>query len=145
MILEYKILFNKYGQGIILPEVLVSNFLEANKDEQKVFFDYLLFLISQSKPQHKDIEEAIESSSLRPTYTPCVLLKKGIDLNNLTRISKLPDNEKLKSFRLLLELFKIAYKRRYESEKNNVNKWWYWDLSDPLIEKKVYQMYFKTE
>ena len=37
MTLEYEILFNKYGQDIILPEVLISNFLEACEDEQKTF------------------------------------------------------------------------------------------------------------
>ncbi|MDC8028267.1 hypothetical protein NBY09_19235 [Elizabethkingia anophelis] len=46
MMLEYEILFNKYGQGIILPEVLVSNFLEANKDEQKVFLTIYYFLLA---------------------------------------------------------------------------------------------------
>ncbi|WP_411898093.1 DUF5958 family protein [Elizabethkingia occulta] len=143
MTLEYEILFNKYGQDIILPEVLISNFLEACEDEQKDFFNHLLLLIQQSKAENQDIEEAIKNSGLKSTYTPCVVLKKGIEMNNLTKISKLPNHEKLKSFRLLLELFKIAYKRRFELEKGNTYKWWYWDLSDPITEKKVYQKYFK--
>ena len=106
MTLEYEILFNKYGQDIILPEVLISNFLEACEDEQKDFFNHLLLLIQQSKAENQDIEEAIKNSGLKSTYTPCVVLKKGIEMNNLTKISKLPNHEKLKSFRLLLELLK---------------------------------------
>jgi len=46
----------------------------------------------------------------------------------------LPENELNKTFTLFLSLFKIAYQRRYQEEKNNPDKWWYWDLSD---EKKL--------
>ena len=73
MILEYEILFNKYGQGIILPEVLVSNFLEANKDEQKSFLTIYYFLLANQNLNIRILKKFIESSSLRPTYTPCVL------------------------------------------------------------------------
>lgn len=87
-------------------------------------------MIIQSKPQVKDIELAIEDSGLKPTYTPCVLLKKGIAKHNLQKIVNLPEEEYMKSFVLLLSLFKAGYKRRFNIEKDNPDKWWYWDLSD---------------
>lgn len=42
----------------------------------------------------------------------------------------LPENEMGKIFILFMGIFKIAYSRRFKEEMNNINKWWYWDLSD---------------
>ena len=44
------------------------------------------------------------------------------------------DYELEKVLILLLNLFKIGYNRRFQKEKNNPDKWWYWDLSD---DKKI--------
>ena len=121
----------------------METFLDSGEAVQTEFFEYLLFLIIQSKVFTQDIEEAIKNSNLKPTFTPCVLLKKGVEFNNLKKISNLEKKEKLKSFRLLLELFKITYKRRFEVERDDANKWWYWDLSDPRTEYLIYQKYSK--
>jgi len=141
MKVEQEIMLNKYGQGIITHESLVSSFIEMNTSEQDSFMNDFLFVIMQSKPLNEDIENAIVGSGLKPTFTPCTLLKKGVDNNNLKKIVQLPENEKLKSFRLLLELYKIAYQRRFEIEKNHPNKWWYWDLTNPDIENEIYNLY----
>lgn len=85
----------------------------------------------------EDIDPAITNSSLKLTFTPCVLLRKGIKEHNLLRLVDLPENELRKSFILLLNLFKIAYKRRFTAEMNNPNKWWYWDLSDEANLRKI--------
>lgn len=84
----------------------------------------------QLKPKEEDIEVAITNSGLKPTFTPCVLIRKGIANHNLLKLIELPENELQKSFVLLLNLFKVAYERRFELEKDNPGKWWYWDLSD---------------
>lgn len=141
MKIEQEIMLNKYGQAIIIHEPLVSSFIEMNTSEQSSFMNDFLFVIMQSKPSNEDIENAIRASGLKSTFTPCTLLKKGVDNNNLKKIIQLPENEKLKSFRLLLELYKIAYQRRFEIEKNHPNKWWYWDLTNPDIENKIYSLY----
>jgi len=129
MILEDEILINKFGQGLVDIESLlhrVGSFDSLQKDK---FFSDLLFLISQSRPSIADIEVAITASKLKPTFTPCVLLRKGVAYHNLKKIAELPQGELEKSFVLLLSLFKICYQRRFESEKNDPHKWWYWDLS----------------
>ena len=87
-------------------------------------------MILQSKVKVEDVEIAIESSKLKKTYTPCVLLKKGIKYVNFKRIIDLPENELNKALILFFTLFKIAYQRRFKEEKNTLSKWWYWDLSD---------------
>lgn len=84
----------------------------------------------QSKPKSEDIEPAIVNSGLKPTFTPCILLKKGVANHNLQKLENLPENELMKSFVLLLSLFRIPYMRRFIDEKENSGKWWYWDLSD---------------
>ncbi|MFT4070543.1 MAG: DUF5958 family protein [Dysgonamonadaceae bacterium] len=128
--IEQEVLINQYGQGIAHIDSLISLFSSIDKDLQKVFLMHLLTLIQQSKPRNEDIELAIQESKLRATYTPCVMLKKGVATHNLMQLINLPENEQQKTFILLLSLFKIAYQRRYQEEKNNTDKWWYWDLSD---------------
>ena len=130
MKIEHEILVNKYGQGLVGTELLLNLFGSFDMGSQKVFLSEILFLILQSKPKEEDIEPAIISSGLKSTYTPCVLLKKGVANHNLVKLINLPENELQKAFVLLLNLFRIAYKRRFAVEKNNPEKWWYWDLSD---------------
>ncbi len=130
MKLEDEILVNKYGQGLIAIEQLTNKFSLLNWTQKKLFLNDILYLIMQSKPKEADIELAINESGLKPTYTPCVLLRKGIANHHLIKIIELPEAELNKAFVLLLSLFKVAYKRRFDIERDNPDKWWYWDLSD---------------
>lgn len=131
MKIEHEILINQYGQGIVEIEPLMSIFKNLDNQSKRIFLNTLLYnFIVQSKPREEDIESVIKASKLKLSYTPCVLLKKGIFGYKLQKIINLPDNELEKTFILLLNLFKAAYKRRFEQEKNNPHKWWYWDLSD---------------
>jgi hypothetical protein len=144
MNLEHEILINKFGQSLIKISDLIEPFEKFNIESKKKFLIDILFLISQSRPKNSDIEVAIIESHLKSTYTPCVLIKKGVEDHNLKRLVDLPENELSKSFVLLLNLFKIAYKRRFFLEKNDLNKWWYWDLSDERnIEKIKRKFYYK--
>lgn len=129
MILQDEILINKFGQGLVDIESLLDRFRSFDSSQKDKFFNDLLFLISQSKPSTADIEVSITASKLKPTFTPCVLLRKGVAYHNLKKITELPEGELEKSFVLLLSLFKVSYQRRFESEKNDPHKWWYWDLS----------------
>ena len=137
MKLEYELLINKYGQGLIQAEDVWCVFEQLDYDEKKDFFVGILYLIMQSKPHDEDVEEAISSSQLKPTFTPCVLLTKGVSHHNLLRIIGLPEDEWRKILYLLLALFRIAYQRRFKAEFDNPDKWWYWDLSD---ENKILEM-----
>lgn len=141
--LQFKELFklNKYGQDLIERDCFFDTFVDFNSEEKNKYLRELVFLISQSKPQNKDIESAIVKSALKATFTPCVLLKKGVLTSNLLRIVDLPDSESVKVLFLLLELFNISYKRRFNEEKNNPDKWWYWDLSDEDNVLKVCNKY----
>jgi hypothetical protein len=131
MNIEEEILLNKYGQGLIGLSELTELLSQKNLSERKDFMGGLVDLIMQSKPINEDVKPAIALSGLKPTATPCVLLDaKGISMSTLQKIVSLPEMEVTKAFNLLMQVFKIAYSRRYEAEKGSPHKWWYWDLSD---------------
>lgn len=130
MELKNEILVNKYAQSVVEIEDLILIFNTFSHDDKKKYLYDLLFFILQSKAQNEDIETAIENSKLRRTYTPCVIIQKGVGTHNLKRLLNLPENELNKSLILLLSLFKTAYLKRFETEKIDVYKWWYWDLSN---------------
>ncbi len=137
MKIEQQILINKFGQKLIKELELLDMFNILKDVDKRMFLIELIELIIQSKPLISDIDLTIENSNLKPTFTPCVLLRKGIRRHKLERLSKLPISELNKSYLLLINLYQIAYSRRYEIEKNNPNKWWYWDLSDNANLEKI--------
>jgi hypothetical protein len=141
MKIKDEILVNQYGQSLVEIEEMKNIFNSFNSEEKKIFLNDLLFLILQSKPKEDDIEPSIENSKLKKTYTSCIIMAKGVEKHNLLKILNLPESEINKSFVLFLSLFKIAYKRRFEIEKNNVHKWWYWDLSDDVTIENVLKLY----
>ena len=130
MKIEIEILINKYGQGLIPLSVLQEEFDAYSLYQKRSFLQEMSFLIIQSKPKEEDVDLAIKKEKLKSGYTPCVLLKKEISSYNLERVINLPENEMIKTFILFMSIFKIAYSRRFKEEMNNINKWWYWDLSD---------------
>lgn len=137
MKLEHEILVNKYGQDLINIDQLVLLYKSFGEDYKRTFIRSLITLIMQSKPKKEDVKMAIYNSCLKESYTPCVLLKKELSQCSLYKIERLPSYESEKVVILFLNLFKIAYKRRFKAEKNNVYKWWYWDLSDSKILKRI--------
>jgi transcription initiation factor IIE alpha subunit len=139
--IENEILVNKYVQSVVDVEDLIIIFNSFSLDNKKKYLNDLLFFILQSKAQDEDIEPAIEKSKLRRTYTPCVIIQKGVGTHNLKRLLNLPENELNKSLILLLNLFKIAYMKRFETEKKDTYKWWYWDLSDDENIETILKIY----
>jgi len=126
-----------YGQNLISIEDMLNFFSLFEIEEKREYLEEIISLINQSKPFDEDIAVAIKESGLKSTYTPCVMLKKGVATHNLILISKLPENELDKVLTLFLSLFRIAYLRRYSQEKGNPEKWWYWDLSDEDTVQKI--------
>jgi hypothetical protein len=143
MTIDEEILINKFGQELVGNEELLTHFDLLDWGGKRNFLIELQFLIIQSKPNVEYVDEAIRSSGLRSTYTPCVLLKKGTLPQVLSTIIALPENELGKAYILLLSLFKISYMKRFTLEKNNPNKWWYWDLSDEGKVLEVKAMHYR--
>lgn len=142
MDLAQEILINKYGQGLVDIEILIADYASLDADGKNRYLTHLVMLIIQSKSVNTDIMPAIENSHLKKTYTPCVLLEKGgTQYCSLKKIIGLPTYEFDKVLILLLNLFRIAYYRRFQKERNNPDKWWYWDLSDEKKMANVYKLF----
>jgi Family of unknown function (DUF5958) len=138
MKIEDQILLNKFGQGLLSADDVIAIFDSIDIEDKKAFFSDLIDLIIQSKATDEDVEPAIRFSGLKHTFTPCILLLRGgTTSHNLAKIADLPLNEAKKSFVLLVHLFRLAYQRRFHHEKNDPNKWWYWDMSDDEVVEKI--------
>ncbi|MDQ0639307.1 hypothetical protein QF042_002872 [Pedobacter sp. W3I1] len=137
MNLDIDILINKYGQDLDVLDQIQDVFDNLDQVKQEEMLNGITYLILQSKPIYEDVEVAINSSGLKPSLTPCILLKKGVLNANLQKIIKLPKREYNSVLKLFLNLFKIAYKRRFDIEKNKNDKWWYSDLSDESNINKI--------
>ncbi|RYY48375.1 MAG: hypothetical protein EOO06_10395 [Chitinophagaceae bacterium] len=133
------ILVNRFGQGLTPIDPLVEKFASLDIFQKRKMLNDVLFLTLQSRPQEGDNEAAIIESRLKPTFTPCVLLRKGMAHHHLQKIIDLPESELNKAFLLFLNLFKIAYKRRFDLERGSLSKWWYWDLSDDTTVKNLFK------
>jgi len=132
---------NKYGQNLTDINSILDSFKHFDLNEKRGYLDELLWLIQQSKPNDEDVEPAIQQSKLKSTYTPCVLLKKGVAPYKLRNIIILPESELEKAVILLISLYKIAYQRRFNEEKNFGGKWWYSDLSDENNVNEIEKLY----
>ncbi len=142
MNIVYEIFINQYGQDLIAINSLKEIFNTMNLIEKRAFLkEFVYTFIQQSKALDNDIHDAIKMSCLKPTYTPSVMIQRGIDAHNLEKIIALPENELEKVFILFLSIFKIAYQRRFESEKDNPDKWWYWDMADENNIKKIKEQF----
>lgn len=139
--IEDSILLNKFAQGLTTNNELVTSFSNYKLDQKIAYLEEIIALIIQTRPQEEDIEFSIQESGLKPTVTPCVLLRKGLASHNLKKISSLKEDELNKSLLLLLSLFKVSYQRRYNQEKNHPHKWWYWDMADEKILDKINKLY----
>jgi len=130
MTIEQEILLNQFGQGIYNNYKIINQFELFDIDTKRNILRDMEHFIIQSNTTFEDIGQAINESKLKSTFTPCVILNKGLNSKNFDKIINLPESELTKAFRLFIHLFKISYSRRYLFEKGNSNKWWYWDLSN---------------
>lgn len=137
MSLREEVAINQFGQGSCSIKELTHRFAQLDELEKKQQLYDLTFLLIQSNPLDSDIEQAIIDSSLKPTYTPCVVLKAHRMSVGLSRVISLPYDELDKAYKLLLHLFKIAYLRRFKEEKGAPDKWWYWDLSNADLVQEI--------
>lgn len=142
MNIQQELELNMFGQNLLDESDILETYSTLNILSKHNYLNHLVTLILQSKPIDGDIENAIKQSTLKETFTPCILLKNGIKYNTLKRIINLPENELKKSLILLLNLFKIAYQRRFKIERNSTSKWWYWDFSENINIQKIHVLFF---
>lgn len=128
MSLETEILLNQIAQGV--RSVDEGLHLITRSDAAEDLWLALRMMIRQAHPTALDVEEAIVSAGLKPTYTPCVLLLKDQRPHQTQRVTALPENEFEKAFRLLLAVFVIADRRRQQSCPVSCQHGWHHDFAD---------------
>lgn len=131
MNIDLNININKFAQDLISLNDIKLYFEQLRGiSEKRNFLTELSNLILQNKVDNSDIDEAIFQGGLKHSFTPCVLIQKGVKYNVLQDIINLPDSELNKTLILFLSLFKVGYRKRLKQEQDSNNKWWYQDLSD---------------
>ena len=142
MNLDQEIMFNQFGQGVYEDHEIIRQFESLKIEGKREMMREVENLIIQSKSTIDDIDVAIGKSGLKHTFTPCVIIKKGLNHGNFQKIINLPESELIKAFKLFIYLFKEGYYRKYSQERGDPNKWWYWDLSKNENLEKIKQRQF---
>ncbi|MEU3402183.1 DUF5958 family protein [Streptomyces filamentosus] len=109
---ERVVVLNQLAQGIRPLDQGVDWFGSLDGAEQfEVLRDLAGFCI-QARALIEDGPEAIRRAGIRPTHTPAVLITRGHLAEQLAKIINLPQDERVKAFRLLVALLSVADERR---------------------------------
>ncbi|KES03712.1 hypothetical protein BU52_28750 [Streptomyces toyocaensis] len=109
---ERAMVLNGLAQGIRPLDQGVDWFESLAGTEQfEVLRDLAGFCI-QARALTEDGPESIRRAGIRPTHTPAVLITRGRLTEQLTKIINLPQDERVKAFRLLVALLGVADERR---------------------------------
>ncbi|MFI1294508.1 DUF5958 family protein [Streptomyces sp. NPDC020792] len=109
---ERAVVLNGLAQGIRPLDRGVDWFESLAGTEQfEVLRDLAGFCI-QARALIEDGSESIRRAGIRPTHTPAVLITRGHLMEQLTKIINLPQDERVKAFRLLVALLGVADERR---------------------------------
>jgi hypothetical protein len=128
-----QLLLNQVAQGVRPVDLLLAEVDSADESSRLAWFDDLTMAILQSHPAPGEPEQAIALAGLRPTFTPCVLVRTKPVREALAVMRGLPRHETPKTFRLLIALLGIADGRRRRSCSPVCNHWWHRDLRDDNV------------
>ena len=94
----------------------ITWFESVPSPQQEIELRKLAYICHQAHPRAEEIDSAITLSGLKPTHTPCVLVRNApVPENTFHRLIALPEEERQKTFRLLLGLFCVADTRRRQT------------------------------
>ncbi len=116
MSIDEEILVNQLAQGIVPIESgrtwfrsLETGAVDDNTLSKRSVLRGLACFIKNAHPIPTDALDAIQASGLKPTFTPCVLLRSGEDTaTQLAKITGLPEPELEKAFTLMIALLEVA-------------------------------------
>ncbi|WP_089224598.1 DUF5958 family protein [Actinacidiphila glaucinigra] len=109
---EREVILNELAQGLRPLPLGVAWFAGLSADEQFEVLRDLAGYCLQARATREDGEESVDRAGIRPTHTPAVLLTRGRLPEQLTKIVNLPQDERVKAFRLLIALLAVADERR---------------------------------
>ena len=113
-------LLNRVAQGRLPFADAVQWFESLPEAEQPGWLKTIAFMCHQSHPLREEIDPAITLAELKPTFTPCVLIRTTEQPERaLDRIAELPADERQKAFRLMFALYCVADTRRRQTQCKN--------------------------
>jgi hypothetical protein len=135
MSLEEEIVVYQFAQGVRSEADLIDRFEHVNDDKKATRLFKLSSLLWRLAPFDADDEQLVISASNTMKDTPNASLLRTCDQvnNKLRLILNFSENGVDESHKLLLDLLKKIYQRRFELEKENPTKWWYQDLANSEI------------
>lgn len=109
---------NQIAQGLIPWDEGLAWFKQLSCLEKSGVLRELACIARQAHPKADDVEPAMRMAGLRPTFTPCALVRAATlaPERAFQRVIALPENEWEKAFGLLLALLTIANSRMTSSE-----------------------------
>ncbi|GGX02443.1 hypothetical protein GCM10010383_35880 [Streptomyces lomondensis] len=108
-------MLNELAQGLRPLSQGLAWFEDMAEEEQFVVLRELFQFCVQARAVGEDALEGIRRSGLRPTHTPAVLLARGRIEEQLGKVARLrPRHERIKAFRLLVQVLGLADARRRE-------------------------------
>jgi hypothetical protein len=129
--IEELIFLNQVAQGVRSVNDINFWFEKLTPARRSLILKMVGQMIQNARPELEDGLEAVKQSGLKPTFTPCVLLTKGANREQIKKILTLSAPEQNKSLILLLSLFRIADQRRRIREPDASERhWWHRDLGN---------------
>ena len=114
---EHEEQFNRLAQGLLTWDQGLAWFELLDPDTRREVLLVAERCTVQAHPLPSEVSGAIEMSGLKPTLTPCVILRKADPPERgLWKIARLTGTEQKQAFKLLVALFSIADRRRRETE-----------------------------
>ncbi|MGW4824601.1 DUF5958 family protein [Streptomyces sp. NPDC004227] len=108
-------ILNELAQGLRPLSHGLAWFEGLTDEEQSVVLRDLCQFCVQARATSEDALEGIKRSGLRPTHTPSVLVTRGRIDEQLGKVAGLtPPHERVKAFRLLVQILGLADARRRE-------------------------------
>jgi hypothetical protein len=127
--MENLTVLNRMAQGVTPVDEGLRWFWGLADDGRREVLASLMLMADQAKPTTDEVDAAIAASGLKPTFTPCVVLKSGPVRQKLKKLGTLPEDEWDKTIRLVLALFKCADDRRRatdpECQTGTCRHWWH--------------------
>jgi len=120
-------MLNRVAQNRLPFGEAVHWFEALPEAEQSGWLRTIAFMCHQAHPIDDEIDPAISLAGLKPTFTPCVMIRAAERPEHaLNRIADLPADERQKSFRLMFALYCVADTRRRQTQcKNGCSHAWH--------------------
>jgi hypothetical protein len=132
--IDEAIFVNQLAQGIVDASEGESWFISHSTEDKRRILHGLNFLVQQASPRPEDAVEAVVSSQLRRTLTPCIVVLTPNLKTQLSKLVHLSADQLPQSFRLLILMLSIAdARRRKERPIDLANHWWHRDLRDQSV------------